>query len=294
MKKKIIVSGADKRVNPWLAFMLSLAVTGLGQVYRGKAARGTAFLLFRVIAVISVPCYSVLNPESNVAAEIAAAITAFLVITILSPAEALVCALQSGGSIKKKKYSSAGYYIVFSAVSLGITALSLVLFFSCFSFFRSSSAFNPLVEPGDILIANKIKRVYTRGESVFDMNYSLLRIIALPGETVSYKNRILSVNGVDLHRAIYTEDELNSLNLTDNNVTSEYNGQYRYAVIPSMEKFTITMETSGSEYCAASDERKDAGSFTKIPAGAIAASFEGVLISPSRKIVLVTPQMRSR
>lgn len=294
MKKKIIVSGADKRVNPWLAFMFSLAVTGLGQVYCGRAARGSAFMLIRVIAVISVPCYTVLNPGANVAAEITAAIASFLFITVLSAAEALAYALRSGGRIKKKRYSSTGCYTVFAAASLAATTLSLMLFFSCFTFFRSPSEFNPLVEPGDFLIANKIRGSYAHGEAVFNRDFSLLRIIALPGETVSYKNRILSVNGTELHRSIFTEDELNSLHLTDNNVTAEHNGRYMYAVIPSAEKFEFSMKTSDGEYCAAADERKEAGSFTGIQAGSIASSFEGVLLSPSRKVMLVIPQMPSR
>lgn len=294
MKKKIIISGDEKSVSPLLAFVLSLAVTGLGQIYCGKAARGAAFMLIRVIAVISVPCYSALTPGANASAEIASAVAVFLLISLLSPAEALAGALQSRGCIKKKRYSSPGYYTAFASASLVITALSLLFFFSCFSFFRAGSAFNPLVEQGDILVANKIKRTYTHGEAVFTSDYTLTRIIALPGESADYNNRILSVNGTALHRSIYTEDELDTMHLSDNNVISEHNGTYRYAVISAPGKFTVSMRASSGEYCTALDERKDAGSFMKIPAGSIAASFEGVLISPSRKAVLIIPQHSSR
>jgi signal peptidase I/TM2 domain-containing membrane protein YozV len=294
VKKKIIISGDEKSVSPLLAFVLSLAVTGLGQVYCGKASRGAAFMLIRVIALISVPCYSVITPGANAAAEIAVAITAFMLITLLSPAEAMAGALQSRGCIKKKRYSSPGYYTAFASAALVITALSLVFFFSCFSFFRAGSAFNPLVEQGDILVANKIKRTYTHGEAVFTRDYSLVRIIALPGESADYNNRILSVNGIALQRSIYTEDELSTMHLTDNNVTAEHNGLYRYAVISVPEKFSVSMRALSSEYCTAADERKDAGSFIKIPADSIEASFEGVIISPSRRAVLITPQISSK
>lgn len=294
MKKKIIISGAQRRVSPWAAFMLSLAVTGLGQLYCGRAARGAALMLLRVIAVISVPCYSALNPDANVASEIACAISVFIAITVLSPVEALAAAVQSGGKIPAKRYSSAGFYSVFAAASLCITALSLVLFFSCFSLFRSHTSFSPLVEAGDILIANKIRHSHAHGEAVFSSDRSLLRIIALPGETAAYENRKLSVNGIELHRSVYTEEELNDLHLTDNNVTCEHNGRYRYAVVPSDEKFSIVMRMSDTEYGAALDERKNADSFIKITAGSTASSFEGVLISPSRKIMLVLPQVLSR
>lgn len=294
MKKKLIISGADRRINPWLAFMLSLAVTGLGQVYSARAARGTAYMLLRVIAVIAIPCYSVLNPGANVAAEIASAITVFILVSVISPVEALSMAIISRRHSVKKKYNSAAYYSLFAVASLCITALSLLLFFSCFSFIRASAAFNPLVAQGDILIVNKMNRSYSGGDAVFDRNYSLFRIIALPGETVSYKNRIMIVNGTELRRSIYTEEELNSLNLTDNNVTSESSGRYSYAVIPPAEKFSISMQLSGGEYCAAADERKNADSFIKIRSASIAASFEGVLVSPSRKAMIITPLTGSR
>lgn len=293
-KNKIIISGADKKAGPWLAFLLSLAVTGLGQVYCGKASRGTAFMLLRVIAAISVPCYSVLLPEANVAAEIAVAVTSYLVITIMSPIEALASTLKTGGRIKMKQYTNRLFYVFFAAASLCICAISTIFFFSCFSFSRAYSAYSPLVAHGDILIINKIRKEHTRGEMIFSRDYSLLRIIALPGETVSYKNRVLSINGSELHRSVYSEEELNQLHLTDNNVTAEHNGMYRYAVIPSTDKFSVSIKTGEDEYCTAADERKDAGSFGIITSGAIAASFEGVLISPSRKVILVKPQSRSR
>lgn len=291
MKKKIIVSGADRNINPWLAFMFSAAATGLGQVYSGKAAKGAAFMLLRGIAIISVPCYCLLNTGVNVAAEIAIAVAFFIAISLLSPIEALAYAIQTGGRVKVKPYNTVPYYGLFAAASTLITILSLVIFFSCFSFFSSRALFTPLVEPGDILIVNKIDRDYVRGEAVFDSSYNILRIIALRGETALFKNRILTVNGTELHRSIYSEKELNSLRLTDNNVISEHNGRYRYAVIASTEKFTLQLNPTPGEYTAAADERKDADSFTSLAPEGIAGSFEGILFSPSRGAFIILPQM---
>jgi len=291
VKKKIIVSGADKNISPWLAFMLSTAAAGLGQVYGGRAAKGAAFMLLRAIAVVSVPCYCLLNTGVNVASEIAIAAAVFAAISLFSPIEALASAIKNGGRIKVKSYNTVPYYALFAAASTLITILSLVIFFSCFSFFRSRAVFTPLVEPGDILIVNKTGRDYVRGEAVFDSSYNILRIIALPGETALFKNRILSVNGTALHRSVYSEEELNALRLTDNNVISEHNGHYRYAVIASTEKFTLEMNPAEGEYLVSTDERKDADSFTRLAPGAIAGSFEGILFSPSRTTLIILPQM---
>ena len=293
MKKKIIISGADKRVIPWAAFSLSLAVTGLGQVYRGKVSRGFAFVLLRVVAVISVPAYSMLNPGVNSIHEIAAAVMVFILITVLSPIEALAGSIISG-RITKKRTGSGAFYAGFTLFSLGLTALSLMIFFSCFSLYRSSSAFYPLIDSGDIIIVNRIKREYKRGEAVIDSNFSPVRIIGLPGETMVYKNRILSVNGIELKRSIYTDAELNSLGLPDSRVISEYNGSCRYAVLPSEKKFTVTVKAGKDEYCAARDHRKVAGDFSAISTGSITASFEGVLLSPARNLLAVKPQISIR
>ena len=69
----------------------------------------------------------------------------------------------------------------------------------------SGDSMRDTLEDGNILLLKKYDKTYTRGEViVFDYNNSKLvkRIIGLPGETVSYKDGKLYINGNE------TEDEL--------------------------------------------------------------------------------------
>ena len=66
----------------------------------------------------------------------------------------------------------------------------------------SGDSMKDTLEDGNILLLKKYDKTYTRGEIVvFDYNNSKLvkRIIGLPGETVSYKDGKLYINGNEIY-----------------------------------------------------------------------------------------------
>lgn len=287
--KKIIISGEETSVKPWAAFIMSLLVTGLGQVYCGTAARGTTFMLARVLTVISVPCFAVLNPGKNLINEISAAILIFVIITLASPAETLLKP-RSSRRIKKRRYNTYGYYSVYSAVSIMLTALSLLFFFSCFTFYRAGSDYSPQINRGEILTVNRIRKDYHRGEVVI-YNYLPLRIMALPGENAEYRQGKFYIDGSELQQSVFTEDELELLSVQDIDVISETNGPYMYAVTAGAEKFTIKSILEAESYFAVPDDRKSRSGFMYLKRESITGVLEGILFSPLKHKVNIVPAL---
>lgn len=287
MKKKIITSGEEIAVKPWVAFILSLFATGLGQVYSGSAAKGAAFMLLRVLSVISVPCYAAVNPDASILLPALTAVCAFVVLSLASPFEAMASAIPDR-KITRRKFNSVQFYSGFAAISILLLALSLMVFFSFFTLCRADADYSPLVSRGDILLVNKTAREYRNGQSVLYRNMPL-RIISCPGETAGYLNGRFTLNGTELPISAFTEDELQSLSLNSLEVLSETGGGYRYAVIKPAVKTVYKIVTDDKKYFAAPDDRRDTSRFTTLTAGEITGIFEGVLFSPQRKAVVIKP-----
>ena len=288
MKKKIIISGEVRKPRPFTAFALSIFVTGLGQVYCGEAARGIVIMLMRVLAVVAVPCYSVLYPQENMLGEVFAAIVIFVLISLISAFEALACAAFSG-IVRKKRCNNPAYYLTFSVSSLAIIFFSFFVFFTIFGFPGASADYHPLINSGDLLVVNKTIDKFRPGETVFSNSGTPLRIIAMPGSTVTYSEGRFSVEGSELARSVYTEQEILAMSITDNDVVSEYNGPYRYAVIPGRDKTRLRALTGSNEYYAAPDDRREKGKFGVLPVTSAQGRFEGVLFSVWRKKLCIYP-----
>lgn len=284
--KKIITSGEERRTNPAAAFILSLLAAGLGQVYCGSASRGMVLILLRIVSVVSVPCYAFINPGENLLNEIFIAVSAFLLLTILSPIEALIRSSLSRRVIKQG-YNNAVFYISFAVITTLLTALSLAVFFSVFSFYTVSSPQRPLFMRGDILAVNKAASRFRSGETVMNRSGIPLRIIGLPGEDVVFSGGRFSINGSELPRSVFSESELPQYSLWDNDVIAEQNGNSKYAVVPSKYKAVLRLQPGVNEYYAAPDDRDLAESYGLLKQGETSGRIEGILFSLPRKKILI-------
>lgn len=291
MSKRIIISGSVRKLNPLLSFVLSLFATGTGEIYSGSPQRGIALALIRAASALAVPYYSVINIRDSHLTGVMVSVLFFLFITVSSPLHAMYLAFKNK-RIVLAGYSSAKFIIFFAVSSILVTSVSVTVFFSFFSIKRINKSYPPVVEQGDIAVIKKTGNAsWNRGETVVlnNENSSLLRIIGLPEENVSYSKGRFSVDGTELSLSIFSENELKKLSLSDLNVISETSGRFRYPVIQNREKYSINMTLSRDEFFAAPDDRNSTESFLKIKNENIYGRMEGLLFSVKRSAILIKP-----
>lgn len=281
MKARVIVSTTERKTSPWISFILSLAVPGLGEVYAGTPLSGIIFSLSRIIGILATPFYSYINSNESMAEEILAVIILCLAITFFS-------ALHAFYTSRKRKallswYNSAAFYSVFAFINILLTVVALGLFLSFFDIKKIREDSPPLFRRGDLIAVKKITPSgYSNGDIVAvetDAGEKLLRIIGVPGESISYeKGRFLSDNS-ELTLSIFTEEDLIKLSLTDFDVVSEQNGGVRYPVKNKVSVNTAGTLLPANEFFLAPDIRVSPEFFVKTASAKIHGRVEGILFS---------------
>ncbi len=295
MSKRIIISGKERILNPLKAFLMSILITGMGEVYSGSTQRGIILALLRAASPLAVLFYSLNNMKTSYLTEIFFSILFFLMITFFSPVNSLVTSLNKKKIILSKT-NSAGFLALFAGCSIIITLGSVAVFFSAFSFTLMKNSSPPLIENGDIAVIKKITDSrYSRGEMIVlkNENFSITRIIGLPGEKVSYVKGHFSVEDSALQQSIFTESELKKFSLTDYDVISETGGSLKYPVIQSSEGYSADITLKNEEYYAAPDNRAQLSEFAVVKADNIYGRAEGVLLCTKRVKFLVKPYLPS-
>jgi len=287
LKARVIVSSTERTINPWLSFIMSLLIPGLGEVYAGTPLSGIVFSLSRIIALLAAPFYSFLNSSEPVCEEVSGAIIISLMITFFSAIHAFI------KSRKKKSllswYNSAAFYSVFSCVNIFLTLIVIMLFFSFFEIKKTAEDYPPLFRKGEIILIKKIvQSEYSPGDVVICRTVSgekILRVLGIPGERVEYsKGRFFSEDS-ELPLSIFTEEELKNLSLTDFDVISEQNGTIRYAVKNDLSYNHPEILLTVNEYFLAPDIRIFHELFLKKSAAEIKGRVEGILISTETGIL---------
>ena len=291
MSKRIIISGKERRLNPFISFVLSLLLPGTGETYSGSPQRGTVLALLRGISLLAVPFYSMTNVKSSYLTEVFFSLLVFLLITLFSPFNAFII------SFKKKKIvvyrlSSGRFISLFIICNIIITILSASIFFSFFSIIRIRHNSPPLIETGDIVVIKKSEnKHYLKGEmtALRDGNLTLARIIGTPGESLSYNKGRFSVEGSELFLSIFSENELKNFYLADFDVISETQGNFIYPVIQNRDKYSINITLEDDEYFTAPDDRNKTEKFLKVNTENMYGRLEGLLFSLKRIKFLVKP-----
>jgi len=292
LSRKIIVSQNLRQANPYLAFILSFFFTGLGHLYGGSIYRGIVFLLIKILIILTPPFLLLINPGSYYMNEVFYSSATLLVLQTANSIDAsMKCHFKP--QIPLQKYNNLFTYTAYASADILLTAICILWFSAFFLFFNLSEKNEPLFEKNDIILINKIPgKEYFHGETVIikgDSGFSITRIMALPGEKAEYKNSRFIIDGSELPLSIFSEKELHRMSLTNYDIISELNGFYKYSVIQSRTKTAFRILLKDNEYLASKDNRNENPFYNVISKDSIIGRVEGILVSPSRKKLLISP-----
>jgi len=299
MNSKFILSEKREKKNPAVAFILSFMFTGTGQIYNGKPGRGIILFSFRTMPLIVIPLYASFTPQDSYISTILFMLLFCIIIMIAAPLEAMAAAIRNR-DVAVKKYNNPLFYIFAVIINLLMTALSIIVFSSFFSFMQiSESEKNILFREGDIVLINKYyPRGYARGETVLCRSNGkkrLLRIMATGTDSLKYTQNRFYINNSSLTMGAFSDSEMDCFSLAHSeDVISEENNGYKYPVKADLknkkEKTTDIFITPGSdEIFAADDNRLGKNIKELIKLDSIIGRAEGVILSDNPAKILTKP-----
>ena len=197
--------------SPLIAAVLSLAATGLGQIYCGRIVRGLVMFLGSLLFAPAIVVAALLPPATVVLVGLILALLAVLGVYVFAVVDAFRLARRSRHLFQSMDYNHPLVYALF--ILVGLTYPAGALYFirsSVFEAFAIPSASEvPTLLPGDRFLVNKTtyqRRFVRRGDEVaFRVSSEpgltwAKRVIALPGDTVEVKDNEVFVNGKPLPR----------------------------------------------------------------------------------------------
>ncbi len=190
---------------PWLAFLLSAILPGLGQLYAGAPVRAGAALLW--VAVLLPPAaIALLVPMSSSPAGVLSALVIVLGLYLIVAVDAWGLARVDRPPSARNR-PRAWAYVLFVVAATGTlwaarTWIPSTLWYRTFGI--PTASMGPTIEPGDFVIVdmsptsrNKLQRgLVVVFESPLGSVLHLDRLIGLPGDTVEIRKGVLRVNGV--------------------------------------------------------------------------------------------------
>jgi signal peptidase I len=197
--------------SPLVAVSLSLAATGLGQIYCGRIVRGLVMFFGSLLFAPVILAAALLPPATVVLVGLIFALLAVLGVYVYAVVDAFRLARRGRDHFHPMDYNHPLVYALF--VLVGLTYPASGLYFirgSVFEAFKIPTASEaPTLLPGDRVLVNKTtyqRRFVRRGDEVVfrvssepGLNW-VKRVIALPGDTVEVKNNEVFVNGQKLPR----------------------------------------------------------------------------------------------
>ena len=197
--------------SPLIAVILSLAATGLGQIYCGRIVRGLVMFLGSLLFVPAIVVAALMPPSTVVLVGLILALLTVLGVYVFAVVDAFRLARRGRDLFQSMDYNHPLVYALF--ILVGLTYSAGALYFirsSVFEAFAIPSASEvPTLLPGDRFLVNKTtyqRRFVRRGDEVVfrvssepGVNWAK-RVIALPGDTVEVKDNEVFVNGRQLPR----------------------------------------------------------------------------------------------
>ena len=196
--------------SPLIAVILSLAATGLGQIYCGRIVRGLVMFLGSLLFAPAIVVAALLPPATVVLVGLILALLAVLGVYVFAVVDAFRLARRSSDLFQSMDYNHPLVYALFILVGLTYSAGGLYFIrsnvFEAFAIPMASEI--PTLLPGDRFLVNKTtyqRRFVRRGDEVvfrvppLGVNW-VKRVIALPGDTVEVKDNEVFVNGQQLAR----------------------------------------------------------------------------------------------
>src|SRR5580765_3871954 len=197
--------------SPFIAVILSLAATGLGQIYCGRIVRGLVMFLGSLLFAPAIVVAALLPPATIVLVGLILALLTVLGVYVFAVVDAFRLARRGRDLFQTMDYNHPLVYALF--ILVGLTYSTGGLYFirsSVFEAFAIPTASEvPTLLPGDRILVNKTtyqRRFVRRGDDVVFRVPSqpgltwAKRVIALPGDTVEVKDSEVFVNGRPLSR----------------------------------------------------------------------------------------------
>src|SRR5687768_16454585 len=196
--------------SPLVAVILSLAATGLGQVYCGRVGRGLVMFLGSLLFAPAIVAAALLPPATMVLVGLILALLTVLGVYVFAVVDAFRLARRSGDPFQSMDYNHPLVYPLFILVGLTYSTGGVYFIrsnvFEAFAIPGNSEA--PTLLPGERFLVNKTtyqRRFVRRGDEVVfrvpseGVNW-VKRVIALPGDTVEVKDNEVFINGQQLAR----------------------------------------------------------------------------------------------
>ena len=196
--------------SPLIAVILSLAATGLGQIYCGRIVRGLVMFLGSLLFAPAIVVAALLPPATIVLVGLILALLTVLGVYVFAVVDAFRLARRGCDLFQSMDYNHPLVYALFILVGLTYSAGGLYFIrsnvFEAFAIPTASAA--PTLLAGDRILVNKTtyqRRFVRRGDEVVfrvpseGVNW-VKRVIALPGDTVEVKDNEVFVNGQQLAR----------------------------------------------------------------------------------------------
>jgi signal peptidase I len=191
------VSG--KRRRPWLAVLLSLAATGVGQLYNGQWRKGACFLAGEVILAL------VLIPALGFFAGLVLTGCVLVAYNIVAAVDAYRCARRGGyvPTLFNRWWAYALAVVISAAAGAGVGGALKPRFYQNFKV--PSVSMRPVLRVGDHFMAARLRpdSPIGRGQVMVFIEpgggrHFVKRVVGLPGETVRIEERRVFVNGQPL------------------------------------------------------------------------------------------------
>jgi len=210
--------------NPFLAGLLSLLFTGLGQVYNGKAGLGIAFFLISGALFL---LWGVSGWPHDFIGLVAYAIVD-IVLWLFIAVHAFIQARRMRET-ELKRYQKTTVYAFFIIISLGSIFVPARVWMSPFlglsPYKMATGSMLPTLQKDDCLMTNP--RAYRsqapkRGDLIIfeyprDLTKQfIMRVIALEGETVEIKNKQVFIDGEPLQESFKVQEDAAVVNTREN------------------------------------------------------------------------------
>lgn len=232
-----------KRRYAWVAVVLSLVLSGLGQVYCGKLTRG---LLYACLSALAIPVTAALIANQAPLDAFGLAlfgVAGLMGITLVATIDAFRLARRERTGYELKEYNRLAVYLLLLLTAKGgqLGALLYTRDHLLEAFVVPSASMCPTIAAGDKVLGNKLAYRDAdprRGDIVIfrppdDWRQLFVkRIVAVEGDTVAMKAGRLRVNGRELEQRPVQEAVPEGCP-PDGVMTCEVNGDTRYYRVDS-------------------------------------------------------------
>lgn len=222
---------------PLIAFVISLFLPGLGQLYNGSPNKASwFFMVFVLSSVIAAAVAALYIPPKWTGSVLLAAVFVSLLVWIYSVLEATVDARQKKNYQPHSWQGGGVYLLVFVVLALMVLPLLGQYIKDHFveAYRIPSSSMEPTLVAGDFIFADKryncsgCEHKVQRGDIVVftypnnrNTNY-IKRVIGLPGDKVVIRKESVQINGKTISKQLQKQDGMHFVEETDSELDKRW------------------------------------------------------------------------